>query len=97
MTLKLRSATSYAEGCGRIIFEAFRDIAGSGVSGAERLSISEIQRSRALQFLNCAQLMTTRNWQSASRDSDLACGAPIPPLPTDRDSGGDTQGEGTTI
>jgi hypothetical protein len=94
MTLKLRSATSYAEGCGRIIFEAHCRI---GVSGAERLSISEIQRSRALQFLNCAQLMTTRNWQSASRDSDLACGAPIPPLPTDRDSGGDTQGEGTTI
>jgi len=33
------------------------------------------------QFLNCAQLMTTRNWRSASRDSDLACGAPIPPIP----------------
>lgn len=34
------------------------------------------------QFLNCAQLMTTRNWQSAFRDSDLACGAPIPPIPS---------------
>jgi uncharacterized protein YjbI with pentapeptide repeats len=34
------------------------------------------------QFLNCAQLMTTRNWQSAFRDSDLACGAPIPPSPS---------------
>ena len=33
------------------------------------------------QFLNCAQLMTTRNWRSAFRDSDLACGAPIPPIP----------------
>lgn len=32
------------------------------------------------RFLNCAQLMTTRNWQSASRDPDLACGAPIPPI-----------------
>ena len=32
------------------------------------------------RFLNCAQLMTTRNWQSAARDSDLACGAPIPPV-----------------
>jgi uncharacterized protein YjbI with pentapeptide repeats len=33
------------------------------------------------QFLTCAQLMTTRNWQSAFRDSDLACGAPLPPIP----------------
>ena len=33
------------------------------------------------RFLNCAQLMTTRNWRSAFRDSDLACGAPIPPIP----------------
>jgi uncharacterized protein YjbI with pentapeptide repeats len=30
------------------------------------------------QFLNCAQLVVTRNWQSAFRDDDLACGAPIP-------------------
>jgi uncharacterized protein YjbI with pentapeptide repeats len=30
------------------------------------------------KFLNCAQLMTARNWQSAFRASDLACGAPIP-------------------
>ncbi len=34
------------------------------------------------QFLDCAQLMTTRHWQSAFRDSDLACGAPIPPIPS---------------
>ena len=33
------------------------------------------------QFLNCAQLMTTRHWQSSFRDSDLACGAHIPPIP----------------
>jgi len=31
------------------------------------------------QFLNCAQLVVTRNWQSAFRDDELGCGAPIPP------------------
>ena len=30
------------------------------------------------QFLNCAQLVVTRNWQSAFRDEALACGASIP-------------------
>ena len=30
------------------------------------------------QFLNCAQLTLTRNWQSAFRDEALACGASIP-------------------
>jgi uncharacterized protein YjbI with pentapeptide repeats len=30
------------------------------------------------QFLNCAQLVVARNWQSAMRDAALACGAPIP-------------------
>ena len=30
------------------------------------------------QFLNCAQLTVTRNWQSAFRDDALACGASIP-------------------
>jgi uncharacterized protein YjbI with pentapeptide repeats len=30
------------------------------------------------RFLNCPQLKTTRNWQSAFRDPDLACGAPVP-------------------
>jgi uncharacterized protein YjbI with pentapeptide repeats len=30
------------------------------------------------QFLNCAQLVVTRNWQSAFRDHELACGAAIP-------------------
>jgi uncharacterized protein YjbI with pentapeptide repeats len=33
------------------------------------------------QFLNCAQLIATRNWQSTFRDPDLACGAPIPAVP----------------
>ena len=31
-----------------------------------------------VQFLNCAQLTVTRNWQSAFRDETLGCGAPIP-------------------
>jgi len=31
------------------------------------------------QFLNCAQLVVTRNWQSAFRDDELGCGAAIPP------------------
>ena len=30
------------------------------------------------QFLNCAQLVVTRNWQSAFRDEALACGDAIP-------------------
>ena len=30
------------------------------------------------QFLNCAQLVVARNWQSAFRDEVLACGASIP-------------------
>ena len=30
------------------------------------------------QFLNCAQLVVSRNWQSALRDETLGCGAPIP-------------------
>src|SRR6266404_3997905 len=30
------------------------------------------------QFLNCAQLIVTRNWQSAFRDDTLACGAAVP-------------------
>ena len=30
------------------------------------------------QFLNCAQLVVARNWQSAFRDNALACGAAIP-------------------
>ena len=40
------------------------DLAGAFVAGA--------------QFLNCAQLIVTRNWQSAFRDEALACGASIP-------------------
>jgi len=29
------------------------------------------------QFPNCAQLVVTRNWQSAFRDDTLACGASV--------------------
>ena len=47
------------------------------LDGADLLGANLI----GVQFLNCAQLMTTRNWQSSFRDSDLACGAPLPPLP----------------
>jgi uncharacterized protein YjbI with pentapeptide repeats len=35
---------------------------------------------RDAQFLNCAQLVVTRNWQSAFRDEAHRCGAPIPPV-----------------
>ncbi|MFL5266300.1 MAG: pentapeptide repeat-containing protein [Stellaceae bacterium] len=31
-----------------------------------------------VQFLNCAQLVVARNWQSTFRDDVLACGASIP-------------------
>ena len=55
---------------GANLFKAVLD--GADLSGANLIGA---------RFLNCAQLMTTRNWQSASRDSDLACGAPIPPTP----------------
>src|SRR5258708_38028111 len=40
------------------------DLAGANLIGA--------------RFLNCAQLEAARNWQSAFRDPDLACGAPVP-------------------
>ena len=41
------------------------DLAGANLIGA--------------QFLNCAQLTTALNWQSALRDPELACGAPARP------------------
>jgi uncharacterized protein YjbI with pentapeptide repeats len=33
---------------------------------------------RGVQFLQCPQLKSAHNWQSAYRHEDLACGAPIP-------------------
>ncbi len=53
---------------GANLFKATLD--GADLSGATLIGA---------QFLNCAQLMTARNWRSAARDDDLACGAPIPP------------------
>src|SRR6476660_6635800 len=40
------------------------DLAGAYLDGA--------------QFLNCAQLIVTRNWESAFRDETLACGGAVP-------------------
>ena len=40
------------------------DVAGAFLNGA--------------QFLKCAQLVVTRNWESAFRDEELACGASVP-------------------
>ncbi len=33
---------------------------------------------RGVQFFQCPQLQSARNWQSATRDEDLSCGAAIP-------------------
>jgi uncharacterized protein YjbI with pentapeptide repeats len=33
---------------------------------------------RGVQFLQCPQLESAHNWQSAYRDKDLACGAVVP-------------------
>ena len=39
---------------------------------------------KGAQFLNSAQLIVTRNWQSAFRDDALACGASVPDgMPSD--------------
>jgi uncharacterized protein YjbI with pentapeptide repeats len=52
---------------GANLFKAVLD--GANLSGASL---------QGAQFLNCAQLTVTRNWQSAFRDDELACGASIP-------------------
>ncbi len=33
---------------------------------------------RGVKFFQCPQLQSAHNWQSATRDQDLACGAAIP-------------------
>ncbi len=33
---------------------------------------------RGAQFLNCAQLVTASNWETAQRDETLECGRPLP-------------------
>jgi uncharacterized protein YjbI with pentapeptide repeats len=57
------------------------DLAGANLFKAvlDRAELSGANLIGA-QFLNCAQLVATRNWQSAFRDADLACGAPIPAI-----------------
>jgi len=52
---------------GANLFKALLD--GADLAGASL---------RGTQFLNCAQLVVARNWQSALRDEALACGAAIP-------------------
>ena len=60
------------------------DLSGAHLEGAnvfkaalDRADLAEAYLDGA-QFLNCAQLIVTRNWQSAFRDETLACGAAIP-------------------
>src|SRR5215471_4010054 len=64
------------------------DLAGANLFKAvlDRAELSGANLIGA-QFLNCAQLVAARNWQSVFRDADLACGAPIPASPADRESG----------
>jgi len=52
------------------LFKAMLD--GADLAGASLLGA---------QFLNCAQLLVARNWQSAFRDDSLDCGASIPSEP----------------
>ena len=52
---------------GADFFKAVLD--GADLSGANLVGA---------RSLNCWQLEKTRNWRSACRDPDLACGAPIP-------------------
>jgi uncharacterized protein YjbI with pentapeptide repeats len=62
-------------------------LTGANLAGANLfkavLDGADLARANLIgaQFLNCAQLMTTRNWSSALRDPGLACGAPIPSSP----------------
>jgi uncharacterized protein YjbI with pentapeptide repeats len=60
------------------------DLSGAHLEGAnvfkavlDRADLAGAYQDGA-QFLNCAQLIVTRNWQSAFRDETLACGAAIP-------------------
>ena len=59
-----------ADLAGANFFKAALD--GADLSGANLIGA---------RFVNCAQLVATLNWQSAFRDPDLACGAPIPLIP----------------
>ena len=65
------------------------NLSGANLSGAHLESanlfkavLDDADLAEALlhgaQFLNCAQLVVARNWQSAFREDMLACGASIP-------------------
>src|ERR1700730_7812386 len=60
------------------------DLSGAHLEGANFLKALFIGANLAgaflteAQFLDCAQLVGTRNWQSAYRYETLACGASIP-------------------
>ena len=60
------------------------NLAGANLSGANlfKAVLDGADLSAALltgaRFLNCAQLVSARNWASAFRDDDLACGATVP-------------------
>jgi uncharacterized protein YjbI with pentapeptide repeats len=65
------------------------NLSGANLSGAHleganlfKAVLDDADLARAFlygaQFLDCSQLVVTRNWQSAFRDEDLGCGAAIP-------------------
>jgi len=53
------------------------DLSGAHLEGANFFKAAVAFLTEA-QFLNCAQLFVSRNWQSAFREETLGCGAPIP-------------------
>jgi uncharacterized protein YjbI with pentapeptide repeats len=81
----IRSFASGSSGCrsrGTNLGQA--NLSGANLEGANlfKATLDGVDLARAFlngaQFLNCAQLVVTRNWQSAFRDEALACGASIP-------------------
>jgi uncharacterized protein YjbI with pentapeptide repeats len=69
----------------RVAILAGASLAGADLTGANLfkavLDGAELSRARltAVQFLNCAQLVSARNWQAAFREPELACGGSLPP------------------
>ena len=59
-------------------------LTGANLEGANLFKVTiegaDLQDAdlRGVQFLQCPQLQSAHNWQSATRDEDLACGAAIP-------------------
>ena len=60
------------------------DLKGAHLEGANLFKViidgADLNEAdlRGVQFLQCPQLQSALNWQSAYRDEDLACGAAIP-------------------